>query len=128
LTDPLSFGPIRAPVFVRKDARGTFEELLNTGRWESLIMGRMNKGAVMGNHYHRHTVLFFHLMEGSARITTIDMETKARAEYSLKAGEGFIFRPSEARAITYLADSRFLILKSHRFDPSSPDLIDYRVE
>jgi quercetin dioxygenase-like cupin family protein len=122
------FGPVRQPVFVRRDARGTFEELVNTGRWESVISGRMAKDAVMGHHYHDHTVVAVFLLEGRARVVTIDVGTKARGEYEIAAGQGFVFRPSEARAIHYLEDARFLLLKSHRYDPAAPDLIEYRVE
>jgi hypothetical protein len=48
--DEVVFGLVDKPVYVRRDGRGLFEELLNTGRWESLISGRMDAGAVMGHH------------------------------------------------------------------------------
>ena len=123
----MPFGVVEKPVYVRRDARGTFEELVNTGRWESLISGRMVKGSVMGHHYHDHTIVFFYLLEGRSHITTVDVHTKARHEYDIHAGQGFIFHPSEARAIAHLENVRFLMMKSHRFDPSAPDLIEYQV-
>lgn len=122
------FGVVERPVYTRRDARGTFDELVNTGRWESVISGRMAEGAVMGHHYHDHTVVAVFLLEGRARVVTIDVGTKARAQHEIGAGQGFVFRPSEARAIHYLEDARFLLLKSHRYDPAAPDLIEYRVE
>jgi quercetin dioxygenase-like cupin family protein len=125
--DDITFGLVEKPMYVRRDARGTFEELVNTGRWESLISGRMAQGAVMGNHYHDHTIVFFYLLEGQSHIITVDVRTKARHEYDIQAGQGFVFRPSEARAIIHREDVRFLLLKSHRFDPTAPDLIDYPV-
>ena len=125
--DEVVFGVIAKPAFVRMDARGTFEELVNTGRWENLIHGVMKQGSVLGHHYHHHTIVCYFLLEGSARITTIDVSTKERREHALRAGQGFVFRPSEARAIEHLEDVRFVMMKSHRFDPAAPDLIDYTV-
>jgi len=127
LTGDLPFGVIQAPAFVRKDSRGTFEEILNVGRWESLICGSMDKGAAMGHHYHAHTVVFFYLLEGSSHIITVDVPSNHRNEFTIRAGQGFLFRPSEARVITHLEPVRFLMMKSHRFDPKAPDLIEYRV-
>ena len=46
------------PSFERSDERGTFQEILNDGRWEALIRGSMKAGAVMGNHYHKRTSNF----------------------------------------------------------------------
>ena len=125
--DEVVFGVVEKPVYVRRDGRGLFEELLNTGRWESLINGRMDAGAVMGHHYHHHTIVAFFLLEGRSRIVTLDVGTRARHEYEIRAGQGFIFRPSEARTITHQEDVRFLMLKSHRFDPKDPDLIEFQV-
>lgn len=125
--DEIVFGVVTKPAFVRTDARGTFEELVNTGRWENLIHGVMKRGSVLGHHYHRHTVVCYLLLEGSARIITVDVNTKERHEHVIRVGQGFVFRPSEARAIEHLEDVRFLMMKSHRFDHAAPDLIDYRV-
>ena len=125
--DDVVFGVVERPVYTRRDARGVFDELITTGRWESVIAGTMTKGAVMGHHYHDHTVVALFLLEGRAHIVTEDVQTKTRHEYDIHGGQGFVFRPSEARAIHYLEDARFLLLKSHRYDPAAPDLIDYRV-
>jgi mannose-6-phosphate isomerase-like protein (cupin superfamily) len=125
--EEIPWGLVERPAFVRADARGTFEELVNAGRWESLIHGVMKRGAVLGHHYHAHTVVCYWLLAGSARITTVDVTTRARHERSIGAGQGFVFRPSEARIIEHLEDSRFVMLKSHRFDPAAPDLIEYQV-
>ncbi|MGH7275539.1 MAG: hypothetical protein ACREIY_00775 [Candidatus Rokuibacteriota bacterium] len=123
----VAYGLVEKPAFVRRDARGAFEELVTMGRWESLIHGVMKRGAVLGHHYHAHTIVCYWLLDGRARITTVDVKTKARHERSIRAGQGFVFRPSEARAIEHLEDSRFVMLKSHRFDPAAPDLIEYQV-
>lgn len=127
MTEDLPWGIVPKPAFVREDARGLFEEVLNVGRWESLIVGTMRAGAVLGHHYHAHTVVFFYLQEGRSQIVTVDTQTGERREAEIHSGQGFLFRPAEARAIIHLDPVRFVMLKSHRFDPAAPDLIQYQV-
>ena len=79
---------IIVPSFERSDERGTFQEVLNDGRWEALIRGSMKPGAVMGNHYHKHTLIFFYLTAGSATIKTVHVETGETDEFQLKSGAG----------------------------------------
>lgn len=125
--DEVGFGLVERAVFVREDARGLFTEVVNTGTWESLIVGDMVKGSVIGHHYHAHTTVLYYLMEGAARIVTVNVRTRERRELALQAGQGYVFRPEEARAITHEDDVRFVLMKSQRFDPAAPDLIEYRV-
>jgi mannose-6-phosphate isomerase-like protein (cupin superfamily) len=124
----VEFGVVSGPVFVRRDARGVFEELLNTGRWESCIHGEMVPGSEIGHHYHAYTVVAYFLLEGRARITTLDVHTGARQRVEIAAGQGFLFRPSEVRVVHHLEAVRFLLLKSHAFDQATPDLIPYRLD
>jgi dTDP-4-dehydrorhamnose 3,5-epimerase-like enzyme len=119
---------ILAPAFERTDERGLFREILNGGSWESLISGRMNPGAVLGNHYHRKTTIFFYLAEGSARIRTVDVETRERDDLLLHAGHGVMLRTNESHAIRFLEEAEFLMLKSLKYDPTDPDTFDYPVE
>ncbi len=121
----MKFGKQANPVFVRNDHRGEFKELVNFGEWRSLITGSMNAGAVMGRHYHNYTVLYFHLLSGAVEVKTLNRNTGEKVSLHLYPGEGYIFRPEEIRVILYLENSRFLILKSHPYDPQNPDLIEY---
>jgi mannose-6-phosphate isomerase-like protein (cupin superfamily) len=122
------FGVVDAPVFVRRDARGVFEELLNTGHWQSCIHGVMVAGSEIGHHYHAYTVVAYFLLEGRARITTLDVTSSERQEVEIQAGQGFIFRPSQVRVVHHLENVRYLLLKSHAFDHARPDLIAYRID
>lgn len=127
MTEDLPWGVMAQPAFVREDARGRFEEILAVGHWESLIAGTMEPGAVLGHHYHAYTVVFFYLQEGRSRVVTVDTRSRDRREAEIRAGQGFLFRPVEARAIIHLEPVRFIMLKSHRYDPAAPDLIAYHV-
>lgn len=119
---------ILKPSFTRSDARGSFVEIINDGHWESLVMGSMNVGAVMGDHYHRETLVFFYLTRGAVTIRTIDVETKARDEFALRAGEGVILRTGESHAIRFTEPSDYLLMKSLRYDPANPDTFPYTVD
>ncbi len=119
---------IIVPSFERTDERGNFQEVLNEGRWEALIRGSMKPNAVMGNHYHKHTVIFFYLLAGSARIKTVNVETGETDEFQLKSGEGVILRIKESHAIRFLKESEFIMLKSHKYDSDDPDTYRFPIE
>ena len=119
---------IIVPSFERIDERGAFQEVLNDGRWEALIRGSMKPDALMGNHYHRHTVIFFYLTVGSARIKTVNVETGDTDEFQLKSGEGAILRINESHAIRFLKESEFIMLKSQKYDSDDPDTYSFPIE
>lgn len=116
------------PSFERTDERGLFREVLNDGEWQALICGRMSAGAVMGNHFHKKTVIFFYLTTGAARIKTIHVETSARDEFLLSANQGVLLRVNESHAISFLEESEFVMLKSLRYDPTDPDTFPFPVK
>jgi dTDP-4-dehydrorhamnose 3,5-epimerase-like enzyme len=115
------------PTFERNDDRGIFRELINIGNWESLANGQMRPGAVMGNHYHKRTQVYFHLLQGSARIRTVRVDTGERDEFLLNANQGVILVANESHAIEFLEESQFLMLKSRRFDAADPDTYHFDV-
>jgi dTDP-4-dehydrorhamnose 3,5-epimerase-like enzyme len=119
---------ILTPSFERKDDRGLFQEVLNDGGWEALICGRMNPDAVLGNHYHKKTLVFFYLSSGSARIATIHVETEEKDVFFLKSGQGVILSTNESHAIRFIEESDFIMLKSLRYDPADPDTYPFPVK
>ena len=123
----VAFGLFQGPFFEREDERGTFSELVNTGTWESLVHCRMKTGAMMGNHYHDHTIVLIYLLEGAAEVKTVNVRSGEARETPVTASQGYVFRPEEARVIRYLQESTVLLMKSHRYDPDDPDLVDYDV-
>ena len=109
------------PGFERRDERGVFREVLNGFTARTVLCGRMNAGAVMGNHYHRKTRVFFYLLRGEARIETLHVETGARDAFTLSENQGVFLEPGESHAIRYAAESEFFMLKSLAYDPADPD-------
>lgn len=114
--------------FERNDERGLFREILNNGHWEALITGRMNPQAVIGNHFHKRTVIFFHIANGAASIKTINVTTGKKDDFSLHSGQGVILPVNESHAIRFLEESDFIMLKSVKYDPTDPDTFDFPVE
>lgn len=118
---------IIVPSFDRVDERGTFREVLNRGPWETLIWGRMNRDAVMGQHYHKRTQVFIFLTSGSARIRTIHVETGSKDAFTLHENQGVLLRVNESHSIRFLRDSSFIMLKSQRYNPADPDTFAFPV-
>lgn len=118
---------ILKPTFVRQDARGVFREVLNTGSWESVLLGDASSGAVLGNHYHQETLVFFFLISGSAKVFTEHTETKTRDEFALGILEGVMLQTMESHAIVFQEPSQYVMLKSKQYDPEAPDTYPYSV-
>jgi len=119
---------VLVPAFERTDERGVFQEVLNSGQWEALVCGRMESGAVMGNHYHKETVVFFYLTSGSAHIRTVHVENRTKDEFPLRGGQGVMLRTGESHSIRFREKSEFVMLKSRRYDPADPDTFHFPVE
>ena len=109
------------PGFARRDERGTFLEIVNGFESRTAVWGRMRAGAVLGNHFHRETRVFFFLVSGRARVATVHAETGERDAFSLEPGQGCIFEVLESHAIRFLEDGDFVMLKSLTYDPANSD-------
>jgi oxalate decarboxylase/phosphoglucose isomerase-like protein (cupin superfamily) len=118
---------ILRPGFERRDERGVLLEVLNGFPAQALLRGRMNAGAVMGNHYHKKTRVFFYLLTGEARIETVNVANGARDAFSLSENQGVFLEPGESHAIRYASESDFLMLKSLPYDPADPDTYPHPV-
>ena len=112
---------IITPSFVREDERGTLREVLNSGAWMSIVQGEMRPGAVMGNHYHKETQVFFYLLSGAADIVTEHVIKKTRERFSLSTQQGVLLNTYESHIITFSQASSYLLLKSLPYDPDHDD-------
>lgn len=104
-----------------------FREILSGFPAGTVASGNMGAGAVMGNHYHRRTRIFFYLLTGRAGVRTVDVETGSQDKFLLTENQGVFLEPGESHAIRFLVDSEFLILKSLPFDPQDPDTFTHPV-
>ena len=114
--------------FERKDARGIFREVLNGFEARTFITGRMEKGAVLGNHYHRKTSVFFYLTRGAARVATLNVETGERDAFTLERDQGCFFELNESHSVRFTEEGEFVMLKSLAYDPADPDTYPLKIE
>jgi quercetin dioxygenase-like cupin family protein len=119
---------LQAPTFKRVDDRGTLVEVVNAGPWETVITGTMRPGAVLGNHYHKLTRMFFYLVQGEARVDVVDVASGTRWSRRVAAGEGLYLECGEAHAIRFSRESNYLLLKARRFSPTDADTFAFLVE
>lgn len=113
------------PSFVRRDGRGEFIEIINRGRWESVLTAWMKKGSILGNHYHTETDIFLFLIKGRARVTTVFLTSKKQRQEEILQEEGIVIPARVAHAVEFLDDSTIILGKSRAHDPKQSDLIDY---
>lgn len=119
---------IVVPGFERRDDRGVFREVVNDFYARTLISGEMKAGAVLGNHYHRRTRVFFYLARGEAQVATLHVETGEKDRFSLRENQGVVFEVNETHAIRFLRDGEFTMLKSLPYDPADPDTFPHPVD
>jgi dTDP-4-dehydrorhamnose 3,5-epimerase-like enzyme len=114
--------------FERKDERGVFREVLNGFEARTFVCGEMKTGAVLGNHFHKRTRVFFYLTRGAARVATVDVGTGEKDSFSLKANQGCFFEVNESHAVRFTEDSEFVMLKSLSYDPADPDTFSHSLD
>jgi len=115
------------PTFVREDERGSFIEVVNSGPWETVITGSMRAGAVLGNHYHKRTRMFFFLASGAAHVHVVSVTSRSRDCHELTAPEGLYLEPGQAHAIRFTGKSTFILLKSHPYREDDRDTYPFAV-
>ncbi len=107
--------------FERRDERGVFREVLNGFEARTFVCGEMKKGAVLGNHYHKRTRVFFYLTRGAAHVAMLNVETGEKDSFGLKENQGCFFEVNEAHAVHFTEDGAFVMLKSLAYDPADSD-------
>ena len=112
---------ILEPGFERRDGRGVFLEISNGFPAQTVLSGSMKKGAVLGNHYHKRTRVFFFVTRGSAAVAIENVQTGEREDLQLSESRGVFFEVNESHAVRFLEDGDFVMLKSLPYDPADPD-------
>lgn len=115
------------PTFVRRDDRGLFIEVVNSGSWKTVITGSMKAGAILGNHYHKKTELFLFLTSGSCHVEKVDVRTRNKTETRINENEGIELPANHAHAIRFERDSSFVLLKSRAYREDDPDTFPFKV-
>jgi len=119
---------IVVPGFERRDDRGVFREVVNGFDARTLVCGEMKEGAILGNHFHRRTRVFFYLVRGEARVRTLQVETGEKDLFFLRENQGVFFEVNESHSVRFLRDGEFVMLKSVTYDPSDPDTFPHPID
>lgn len=81
----------------------------------------MHNHTPWGNHYHKKTYEFFHVLDGKIELK-IDSKNHSML-YEFKKGEGFIVEPYDNHTIKNLVEcSRLAVSYSRPFNTFNPDI------
>jgi mannose-6-phosphate isomerase-like protein (cupin superfamily) len=113
--------------FERKDSRGTFREVLNGFEARTFLCGQMREGAILGNHYHKKTRVFFYLTSGSVTVSILNVVTGETDSFDLTENQGCFFELNESHAVRFTKPGDFVMLKSLAYDSDDPDTYPHPV-
>lgn len=102
------------------DPRRTLTQLF-THDIEQVNSFKARKDSVLGNHFHRHTVEFFYVTQGSLELT-IEYLTGGSETARYNKGDLFVVYPNQNHIIKALTYLEFLTFLSIKFDKKSPDV------
>ena len=94
-----------------RDERRTLTQLL-TANIKQVNVYDVNPGVELGNHYHKETVEYFYVLQG-----TLEANGK-----KMWAGDLFVFYPQTPHVIKTKEYCRFMTFLTVPFDKENPDL------
>ena len=92
-----------------EDHRGVISDILVKEKIDYVTIIYNKKGAIRGNHYHKKTIQFLYVLEGSILVAS-QKKGKEVEEKVLKEGSLLFNEARESHAIKSLEDSKLLIL------------------
>lgn len=117
-----------------QDQRGSLIEntdvqvMLNS---KHFFISKSKPGVIRGNHYHKNKSEWFLVVQGTAEITTIDIETKATESQIVKDIDHILvnMKPNVAHAIKNIGPNEMILLAliNEQFDHDNPDTYQYIV-
>ncbi len=92
-----------------EDNRGIITDIITKERIDYVTIITNKKGSVRGNHYHKETIQYLYVLEGSILVAS-QFEGKEIEKKILNAGSLLFNEAYERHAIKSLEDSKLLIL------------------
>ncbi|MAI59689.1 MAG: hypothetical protein CMM92_01555 [Rickettsiales bacterium] len=92
-----------------EDHRGAIRDIIAKERIDFVTIISNKKGAVRGNHYHKETVQYLYVLEGSILVAS-QFEGQELKKQILSEGDLLQNEALEHHAIESLEDSKLLIL------------------
>lgn len=91
-----------------KDDRGEIIDLLEDESINAVTIVTFKRGAVRGNHYHKHTTQWNYLMSGSIRLVS-QVPGEKIVETVMKPGDFIVTGPNVRHALVGLEDSSVMV-------------------
>ena len=92
-----------------EDSRGAIRDILVKEKIDFVTIIFNKKNSVRGNHYHKETVQYLYVLEGSILVAS-KFEGKEIEKKVLSEGDLLLNEPLEWHAIKSIEDSKLLIL------------------
>ena len=92
-----------------EDSRGSIRDILVKEKIDFVTIIFNKKNSVRGNHYHKKTVQYLYVLEGSVLVAS-KFEGKEIEKKILTEGDLLLNEPFEWHAIKSIEDSKLLIL------------------
>ena len=91
-----------------RDERGAITDLIEAEEINAVTLVTFSKGAIRGNHFHKHTVQYNYLLRGSIELVT-RIPGEQRQSAVLGLGELAAVGEMEQHALRALEDSELLV-------------------
>ena len=91
-----------------RDDRGVIIDLLENESINAVTVVTFEKGAVRGNHFHKHTTQWNYVMEGRVRLVS-QLPGEAKREVIMGPGDFVATVPDERHALQGLESSRLMV-------------------
>ena len=100
------------PEFSHTDSRRKLEQLV-TDSIKQVNVYHANRGAVLGNHYHKKTTEYFYIAKGSVTYNDSQVVNK---------GSIFVVYPQEKHTIECLTDVTMMTFLTHAYKEEDKDI------
>ena len=92
-----------------EDSRGKITDIISKEKIDFVTIITNKKGSVRGNHYHKKTIQYLYVLEGSILVAA-QFEGKKLEKKILKEVDLLLNEPNEWHAIKSLEDNKLLVL------------------
>ena len=109
------------PEFTHSDSRRILTQLV-TDNIKQVNSYQVNKGCILGNHYHKDTNEYFYITKGSFALFMHPCGSKKAISRILNKQSFFVARSGYVHSLEALTNGEFLTFLTKPFDQKEPDI------
>ncbi len=117
-----NFGNLVYPYSYFVDHRGKITGLMQCKEWKEINYIESFKGTVRGNHYHKRTIEAFFIIDGKVQVSTSDIQTGIKKEFTIEKGDVTIINPMTLHTFKILEDARWINMLSEPMGAVDKDI------